>query len=334
MARGWLLGCIVTATLPTMAVAQPVSGPYVSLGAGVGLQQDLLREPGVRLLYPKWWRFDPGFASEVGFGWGFGNGFRVEVEAPFLSNHVSGVGGCSGPRRAGGTEEKYGGMVNAFYDFNLGLPVTPYLGVGAGGLEIARNGFNSSPPGFTFPRPLGDETTSGFGYQGIAGLSYPISFLPGLAMTVEYRFLGILDPQQTNRTSLFNPAGTLIATTNARYANDFNHSILLGFRYAFGAPPPPPPPGPVAAPSAAAPAPPAARTYLVFFDWDRADLTTRAREIVAQAAQASTHVQTTKIEVNGYTDLSGTPPTTSGYPYGARKAWRRNSYATASRKTK
>jgi outer membrane protein OmpA-like peptidoglycan-associated protein len=49
-----------------------------------------------------------------------------------------------------------------------------------------------------------------------------------------------------------------------------------------------------------------ARTYLVFFDWDRADLTSRAREIVAAAAQASTHVQTTRIEVSGYTDLSGT----------------------------
>jgi outer membrane protein OmpA-like peptidoglycan-associated protein len=44
----------------------------------------------------------------------------------------------------------------------------------------------------------------------------------------------------------------------------------------------------------------------VFFDWDRADLTARARQIVAAAAQASTHVQTTRIEVNGYTDLSGT----------------------------
>ena len=49
-----------------------------------------------------------------------------------------------------------------------------------------------------------------------------------------------------------------------------------------------------------------ARTYLVFFDWDRADLTQRARQIVSAAAQASTHVQTTRIEVNGYTDLSGT----------------------------
>ena len=49
-----------------------------------------------------------------------------------------------------------------------------------------------------------------------------------------------------------------------------------------------------------------ARTYLVFFDWDRADLTARARQIIAEAAQASTRVQTSRIEVNGYTDLSGT----------------------------
>jgi iron complex outermembrane receptor protein len=64
-------------------------------------------------------------------------------------------------------------------------------------------------------------------------------------------------------------------------------------------------------PGAVAPPPPvptvaSVRSYLVFFDWDRADLTARAREIVATAAQASTHVQTTRIEVSGYTDLSGT----------------------------
>jgi outer membrane protein OmpA-like peptidoglycan-associated protein len=56
------------------------------------------------------------------------------------------------------------------------------------------------------------------------------------------------------------------------------------------------------------PPPVPVRTYLVFFDWDRADLTERAKQIVAAAAQASTHVQTTTIEVNGYTDLSGTVP--------------------------
>jgi outer membrane protein OmpA-like peptidoglycan-associated protein len=73
-------------------------------------------------------------------------------------------------------------------------------------------------------------------------------------------------------------------------------------RYAFNTPTPVPvvqqAPPPVVAP---------ARTYLVFFDWDRADLTDRARQIIAEAATASTHVQYTRIEVQGNADRSGTP---------------------------
>ncbi len=89
-----------------------------------------------------------------------------------------------------------------------------------------------------------------------------------------------------------------------KQSGDFNHSILVGLRYAFNVAPPPPPPAPA---PVAAPAPAPARSYLVFFDWDRADLTARARQIIADAARNSTHVQYTRIEVDGYTDTSGTP---------------------------
>jgi iron complex outermembrane receptor protein len=108
------------------------------------------------------------------------------------------------------------------------------------------------------------------------------------------------------------------STADSRYHNAIEYipsspyGIDGGFYYArvsynFGKkqeplPSLPPPVAPAPVPVATAPA----KTYLVFFDWDRADLTTRAREIVAAAAQASTQVQTTTIEVNGYTDLSGT----------------------------
>ncbi len=50
----------------------------------------------------------------------------------------------------------------------------------------------------------------------------------------------------------------------------------------------------------------------MFFDWDRADLTDRARQIIAEAAQASTRVQTTRIEVQGNADSSGTPAYNQG----------------------
>ncbi len=43
----------------------------------------------------------------------------------------------------------------------------------------------------------------------------------------------------------------------------------------------------------------------MFFDWDKATLTDRARQIISEAAHNSTSVQYTRIEVNGYTDTSG-----------------------------
>jgi outer membrane protein OmpA-like peptidoglycan-associated protein len=62
----------------------------------------------------------------------------------------------------------------------------------------------------------------------------------------------------------------------------------------------------------AAPAPAASRSYLVFFDWDKATLTDRARSIVKDAAENSSRVQYTRLEVNGYTDTSGAPTYNKG----------------------
>ena len=83
-------------------------------------------------------------------------------------------------------------------------------------------------------------------------------------------------------------------------ADNYNHTFLIGLRYAFGVTPPPPPPAPA---PAAAPAP--ARTYLVFFDFDSSALTDRAREIIGEAATNAPRVQSTRIEVTGHTDTVG-----------------------------
>jgi outer membrane protein OmpA-like peptidoglycan-associated protein len=84
--------------------------------------------------------------------------------------------------------------------------------------------------------------------------------------------------------------------------------VGLKLRYKFGVPPGSLPPAAPPAEASATPVPPpaAVKTFLVFFDWDRSDLTERARQIVAAAATTSQSVQTTRINVNGYTDLSGT----------------------------
>ncbi len=282
--------------------APPVLGPYVSVGAGVDLPQfeTLSAVPG--LAVKRSVHLETGVATQAAVGYGLGNGLRLEVEGNYLNDHVHKVevpGAAA--RRAGGFQQQYGGFVNALYDIPLRLPFTPYVGVGVGGQVLELDGFNSSRPGFQFPNPLGSTRVGSFAYQGIAGVSAPLPIVRGLSLTLEYRLIGLPDPLPGIPTNFFNGNGQLIARDHERIGNVFHHSILLGIRYAFNtAPPPPPPPAPVV-PAA----PPAeARTYLVFFDWDRSDLTPRAREIVAQAAQASTHVQTTRIEVDGYTDNS------------------------------
>ncbi len=301
---GLALSCLA---LTNAARAQPVTGPYVSLGAGVDfLQNQPITYAPQFPIQGRSYKFDPGPAGQASIGWGFGNGLRVEIEGDYTNNHVREAGNPV-PIRGGGYEQQYGGFANVLYDFRLGLPVFPYVGVGAGGQVLEADNLNSGSPAAVpvrAPETAG-ERTSGFAYQAIAGASLPLPMVKGLSFTAEYRFVGLLDPLPALPRALTSATtGQRVASGNGKLSNDLNHEILLGIRYAFGAPPAPPPPAPT---PVSTPAPAPSRTYLVFFDWDQATLTDRARQIVAEAAQASTRIANTRIEVNGYTDLSGTP---------------------------
>jgi OOP family OmpA-OmpF porin len=309
MARRLLLAAALLAA-PIAARAQPVAGPYVSLGAGVGLQQDevVQSNPGIDDAGNHFLSFNPGFSGQASAGWGFGNGLRAEIEGDLLTNGVHGFGPTPVPERATGTQQMAGGMVNVLYDINLGLPVTPYIGAGIGAQIVSQYGFGHAPPGFVSPPGAigsGNQQVGAFAYQAITGFAWTVA--PGLALTAEYRFLGVDDSNAGFNRHVYadSPSGpVLVGVGKLQYANNFNSSLLLGLRYALWPPAPKPPPAPAATP-AAAPAPAPARTYLVFFDWDRADLTERARQVIAEAADASTRVALTRIEVNGYTDSSG-----------------------------
>src|SRR5215470_2995648 len=77
---------------------------------------------------------------------------------------------------------------------------------------------------------------------------------------------------------------------------------------AYYRPPAPPPPAYGPAP-AAAPAPLASqgRSFRVFFDFDKASLTRDGERVVQNAAEAYRRTGSARVEVTGYTDLSGTP---------------------------
>ncbi len=293
---------------PAAALAQPVTGPYVSLGAGGNIFQNQniknFDVPALGLASPDVGGHISTDADIIGsgaIGYGLGNGIRIEVNGDYFRNAQRSFGGV----HATGFQEVYGGFVNALYDFDLtpfGMTgLSPYVGVGAGYGQVKfQNGTVSPYNSDVFLRNT--STDGDFAAQGIVGLAYNIAAVPGLALTAEYRFTAI--PQDSNYHAQYFAPGV---ATRATFKTDglYDHAGLVGFRYALFQPAPPPPPPPT--PQAAAPAPEVqARTYLVFFDWDRADLSARARQIVAEAASASTKVQTTTIEVNGYTDLSGT----------------------------
>jgi len=327
--RSALIAATVLAT-PFAASAQPVTGLYVGAGVGINAtQQEKINGVSVPALLGTFGSTNGnvkgsiGFAGVLSLGWGFGNGLRAEIEGNYRNNHSSGfsngtVGG--GLANGGTTEQKFGGMANVLYDFNGLTPwFVPYLGAGVGYVGINEKWHASNALGFTSPAGVaaagqtfapgavgvaGQSTKGVFAYQAILGAAFPLpQIMPGLAFTAEYRFFGT----SGNRT--YSGTAAAISTTGVaftapaaiRLGSSYNHSVLVGLRYNFGVAPPPPP-----AP-AAVPAQAPARSYLVFFDWDKATLTDRARQIIRDAADNSTKVQYTRIEVNGYTDTSGTP---------------------------
>ena len=310
-----LLAATVMA-VPLIAKAQPINGLYVGGGIGLNVLQDETVNHSAALGTPNTMAmFNAGYVGELSVGYGLGalnsalSGFRVELEGNYIDNSMQSNNSGANPMLIKGSQDSYGALVNILYDIDpnkLGLNehiVYPYIGLGAGYEAMNLAGFSETFVTSSRITSGGSNTVGGFAYQGIIGLSWPISSVPGLAVTTEYRMLGVMGPQGAYNASTVS-GGHEVARGNLDFGNEFNHEFLLGVRYAFGAAPPPPPPtpAPVAAP---APAPAPARTYLVFFDWDKADLTDRAKQIVAEAAQASTRVQYTRIDVNGYTDRSG-----------------------------
>src|SRR4029077_14246381 len=114
-----------------------------------------------------------------------------------------------------------------------------------------------------------------FAYQGILGIGYNAT--PALRIGLGARYYG--------------------ATTRAPSSNN-NIMALLSVAYKFGqpemAPPPAPPPAAVTPPS-----------FMVFFDWDRANLSQQALGTISQAAAAFKTKGSARITATGHTDTTG-----------------------------
>ncbi|HVC61410.1 MAG TPA: OmpA family protein [Acetobacteraceae bacterium] len=304
--RGAVLATALLAT-PLAAAAQPVSGLYVGAGLGADLPQNVRATPGAPSIggagHLKL-EEHLGFDGIGAVGYGLGNGMRFEIQGDFARTGINELARTPFPASSSGTVHTYGVMVNALFDMDIGVPwLYPYLGVGAGYQWTHLDGLSVTQAGGPFR--LGSNDTRGNpAGQLIAGVSMPIASVPGLSATAEYRFMDILGGEKFDALEVPTGGGGAVST-QLKLHSQYNNIFLVGLRYAFNTPPPP---TPATAPMAqAAPAPAPSRSYLVFFDWDKATLTDRARQIIKEAADNSTRVQYTRIEVNGYTDTSGTP---------------------------
>ena len=163
-------------------------------------------------------------------------------------------------------------------------------GTSIGQLGILANLLYDFSPGATITPYIGagagvgfvDGTSSlnstVFAYQGIIGLAWNVD--PSFRVSLDGRYYG---------TS--NPTINGVGWTNS------NFSVMLGLTYNFGQ----------AAPAAAPPPPPqpAAPSFIVFFDWDRSNLSAQALNTIKQAAGAYKTKGSARVTATGHTDKSG-----------------------------
>jgi len=257
--------------------------------------------------------YSSGFNAGVRAGYMWGP-WRFEGEYSYRNNDVSNSGGVSGPNGSAfvastGSTHSNAIMANVLYDFTFGWPITPHIGGGIGGINIDRSfggtgtatGPNGNTVTFTTTTPSANRWE--FGYQGIAGLRYFIN--PALALDVDYRYVGASGGGGSSSNSSANVNRIRAQTTCCFVTNVTNvkygtQNVVASLTMMFGAPPAAPPPAPPAPPP-----PPTHQVYLVFFDWDKYNITPEGTQILEAAAAHYKAGGAVQIQVTGYTDLSG-----------------------------
>lgn len=291
-----MLAATVLAAASTTAFAQGAphaKGFYVggALGANLAGELDAKVNSASLGLNNNNASFDmkTGYAVLGAIGYAYGTGLRVEIEPGYRRSGIDRVSPAAGNTNLSGRLENLSAMLNAIYDFDLGTSLVPYLGIGLGGSRVTGKVDGEG------------ESKWKLAYQGIAGIAYPLS--RDLRLDLGYRYFATPDVK----------SGADVGSIE--YENR-SHSVLLGLRYHFA--PPAAPVARTAAPAvAAAPAPAPApapvpradiqRAFVVFFDFDKSDITAEAARVIAQAADHARRGGVARLVVTGHTDTSGTP---------------------------
>lgn len=286
-----LLGAALAVSLPTAALA--ADGFYVGAGAGVNLLRDADSTFTGDTTADETLDFETGFAGALSAGYKFGFGLRPELELSYRRNRLDAFDE-SGLDANDGAVRSLALLANVVYDINTGTAFTPYIGAGIG---FARLWADDIRDGADIVRV--DDSDNVLAYQGIVGVSYAAT--ENLNLTLDYRYFATKDPKFSASTGAGAAAGTGFDRLDTEYRN---HTILAGLRYSFGAAPVAPAPTPAPAP---APQVQAQREFLVFFDWNKSDITPLAGRTISDTAATAGATRTVRLDVVGHTDTSGSP---------------------------
>ena len=270
-----------------------------------------------------WWG-GPEVGVQGGYGWGTSSGHIIGAPAGTPGYSFSPDGGLGGGHAGynwqmgswvlgvegdveggdiGGKEHVFLGRggsygVGSSMDFDasvrgkLGVAFDRFLVYGTGGVEFGDVTTHYNVPIGTRVGGTSDIRT---GWTAGGGVAYALT--PNWEGDVEYRYADL----GSRNTALTGAAAGLVGH------NEFNYNMIrVGLTYRFAPPPPPPPMAPMPAAAPAPPPPPMARTFLVFFDFDRYNLTPDARRVIEAAAATYKAGGHARLDVSGYTDLAGT----------------------------
>ena len=248
-----------------------------------------------------------GYDADGIIGYDFG-AFRLEAEVGYKQAQVDSYTSQTTTRRGGafpnapaGTYDGAAGrtsalsfMLNGLLDFGDDDGVSGFVGGGAGVARVKHSRYSINPAGNFL-----DDSDTGFAYQAIAGVRAPLT--DHVDVGLKYRFFNV------------DGIDTIDLLGRANRGRFRSHSLLGSLIYNFGEPAAPPPPPPPPAPEPAPPPPqPAAAVctpgpYIVFFEWDKSDVTPEAASILDNAVTAYGDCGQAQVMLAGHADKSGTP---------------------------
>jgi len=289
MAMKQTLLATAVALMAVPAFASEPTGWYIAGGAGITAAEDFEASALVPPLTSVSAEFDSGWAGLAAGGYDFGR-WRIEAEFSYRHNDLDHflIAVAPGPFArvldTSGEMTNLGLLANLLYDIELSNALDVYVG---GGIGFSRSDLEVRTPATV----IFDDQDWGFTWQGIVGAN--VQLTNSLSLFADYRYY-----VHEN----FSPSARAPALGGREFRDDgVWHSGFVGLRYTFAKP--------AAAPEVVEPETPkpveAVREFVVFFDFDKANLTSDARTVVAEAAAAAKAGSNVKITVTGHTDTVG-----------------------------